>query len=104
MVCGNSHDPGQRSGLAAELVVALDNLDEDVVHRILGIGDCPQIDCVLTSLDSGHNNAGMMGLGEPVTVPTAGAVTNAVSHALGVRMTEIPITPARVLAALGGAR
>jgi xanthine dehydrogenase YagR molybdenum-binding subunit len=73
-------------------------------YRILGIGDCPQIDCVLTSIDSGFNNAGIMGLGEPVTVPTAGAVANAVSHALGVRMTEIPITPARVLAALGGAR
>jgi xanthine dehydrogenase YagR molybdenum-binding subunit len=73
-------------------------------YRILGIGDCPPIDCLLTSLDSGHNNAGMMGLGEPVTVPTAGAVANAVSHALGVRMSEIPITPARVLAALGGAR
>lgn len=73
-------------------------------YRILGIGDCPPIDCVLTSLDSGFNNAGMMGLGEPVTVPTSGAVANAVSHALGVRMTEIPITPARVLAALGGAR
>ena len=73
-------------------------------YRIVGIGDCPQIDCVLTSLDSGFNNSGIMGLGEPVTVPTAGAIANAVSHALGVRMSEIPITPARVLAALGGAR
>ncbi len=73
-------------------------------YRILGIADCPKIDCLLTSIDSGFNNAGMMGLGEPVTVPTAGAVANAVSHALGVRMTELPITPARVLAALGGAR
>ena len=73
-------------------------------YRVLGIADCPKIDCVLTSIDSGFNNAGMMGLGEPVTVPTAGAVANAVSHALGQRMTELPITPARVLAALGGAR
>ncbi len=73
-------------------------------YRILGIGDTPRIDCLLTTLDSGFNNAGMMGLGEPVTVPTAGAVANAVSHAIGVRMTEIPITPARVLAALGGVR
>jgi len=59
---------------------------------------------VLTSIDSGFNNAGMMGLGEPVTTPTAAAVANAVSHAIGVRMTELPITPARVLAALGRAR
>jgi len=69
-------------------------------YRILGMADCPKIDCLLTSIDSGFNNAGMMGLGEPVTVPTAGAVANAVSHALGVRMTELPITPARVLSAL----
>jgi len=73
-------------------------------YRIVGMADCPKIDCLLTTIDSGFNNAGMMGLGEPVTVPTSGAVANAVSHALGVRMTELPITPARVLAALRGAR
>ena len=46
------------------------------------------------------NNAGMMGLGEPATVPTAGAVANAVANAIGARVTELPITPERVLAAL----
>ncbi len=70
-------------------------------YKILGVSDCPQIDVVLTSIDSGFNNTGMMGLGEPVTVPTAGAIGNAVFHALGVRVHELPITPARVLTALG---
>lgn len=69
-------------------------------YRIAGIQDCPQIDVILTSLESGFNNAGMMGLGEPATVPTAGAVANAVANAIGARVTEIPMTPARVLAAL----
>ena len=69
-------------------------------YRVLGASDCPEIDVVLTSLDSGFNNAGMMGLGEPVTVPTAAAVANAVAHATGARVFELPITPARVLAAL----
>jgi xanthine dehydrogenase YagR molybdenum-binding subunit len=32
-------------------------------------------------------------------VPTAAAIANAVSHALGSRITDLPITPARVLAA-----
>jgi xanthine dehydrogenase YagR molybdenum-binding subunit len=73
-------------------------------YRITGMRDCPRIEAVLTRLDSGFNNAGMMGLGEPVTVPTAGAVANAVANATGVRMTEIPLTPARVLAALGRGR
>ena len=70
-------------------------------YRMLGIGDCPEIDVVLTSVASGFNNAGMMGLGEPATVATAGAVANAVMNAIGVQVTELPMTPARVLAALG---
>jgi xanthine dehydrogenase YagR molybdenum-binding subunit len=73
-------------------------------YRILGINDCPEIDVVLTSMESGFNNCGIMGLGEPATVPTAGAVANAVANAIGARLTEIPMTPARVLAALAEAR
>jgi xanthine dehydrogenase YagR molybdenum-binding subunit len=53
---------------------------------------------------NGKNNAGTMGLGEPATVPTAAAVANAVFNAIGVRMRELPITPARVLAALAAAK
>jgi xanthine dehydrogenase molybdenum-binding subunit len=33
-------------------------------------------------------------------VPTAAAIANAVYDAVGVRLTELPITPERVLAAL----
>lgn len=70
-------------------------------YRISGMADTPEIDVVLTSVASGFNNAGMMGLGEPVTVPTAGAVAGAVFNALGVQLRELPMTPGRVLAALG---
>ncbi len=69
-------------------------------YRIMGMADCPEIDVVLTSVVTGHNNAGLMGIGEPATVPTAGAVANAVFHALGVQVRQLPMTPARVLAAL----
>ncbi len=69
-------------------------------YRIMGIEDCPEIDVVLTSVVSGYSNTGMMGLGEPATVPTAGAVANAVYNAIGVQVTELPMTPARVLEAL----
>lgn len=71
-------------------------------YRIMGIEDCPEIDVVLTSVDSGFNNGGIMGLGEPAAVPTAGAVANAVYNAIGVQVTELPMTPERVLAALEG--
>jgi xanthine dehydrogenase YagR molybdenum-binding subunit len=40
-------------------------------------------------------------VGEPATVPTAAAIANAVANALGVRVTSLPITPDKVLAALG---
>jgi xanthine dehydrogenase YagR molybdenum-binding subunit len=52
----------------------------------------------------GHNNVGMMGLGEPATVPTAAAIGNAVFNAIGVRLRELPMTPDRVLAALAAAK
>ncbi len=73
-------------------------------YRIMGIKDCPEIDVVLTSVDSGFNNGGIMGLGEPAAVPTAGAVANAVYNAIGVQVTELPMTPERVLAAIEGGK
>jgi xanthine dehydrogenase YagR molybdenum-binding subunit len=46
--------------------------------------------------DTEANTTGAKGLGEPVTIPTAAAIANAVYHATGVRVTEAPITPARL--------
>jgi xanthine dehydrogenase YagR molybdenum-binding subunit len=72
-------------------------------YRIAGMADCPEIEVEFLDADNGINNAGMMGLGEPATVPTAAAVANAVFNATGVRMRELPMTPPRVLAALKAA-
>jgi xanthine dehydrogenase YagR molybdenum-binding subunit len=36
-------------------------------------------------------------------VPTAAAIANAVANAIGIRVADLPITPDRVLAALGKA-
>ena len=44
------------------------------------------------------------GIGEPATVPTAAAIANAVYNALGVRLRDLPLTPARVLSALAKQR
>jgi CO/xanthine dehydrogenase Mo-binding subunit len=50
--------------------------------------------------DTECNNTGAKGLGEPATIPTAAAIANAVCDALGVRVFDGPITPARVLETL----
>lgn len=46
--------------------------------------------------DPAANSAGAKGLGEPVTIPTAAAIANAVFHAIGVRITNTPVNPARL--------
>ena len=61
----------------------------------------PATDVVFTDVHSGRSSTGAIGLGEPATVPTAAAIANAVAHATGVRMLELPLTPEGVLAALG---
>ncbi len=50
--------------------------------------------------DSEANITGAKGLGEPVTIPTAAAVANAVYHATGIRMTASPLSPLQLNAAL----
>ncbi len=50
--------------------------------------------------DDEANLTGAKGLGEPVTIPTAAAIANAVYDAIGVRLTSTPITPSRVIDAL----
>jgi xanthine dehydrogenase YagR molybdenum-binding subunit len=69
-------------------------------YKVLGSKDTPEIVPILLDFYPGKNNAHARGIGEPATVPTAAAVANAIAHATGVRPTELPITPARLLAAL----
>ncbi len=67
-------------------------------YKLTGLADAPEIEIVLLDMPE----RGVIGIGEPVTIPTASAVANAVANALGVRVSSLPITPARVLAALAG--
>jgi xanthine dehydrogenase YagR molybdenum-binding subunit len=66
-------------------------------YKVSGISDVPEIDVTLINMPE----RGVIGIGEPATVPTAAAIGNAVANALGVRVSSLPITPAKVLAALG---
>lgn len=69
-------------------------------YKILGSRETPAIDIVLIEEYRGRNSTDAGGIGEPSTIPTAAAIANAVYNATGVRMRELPMTPARVLAAL----
>ena len=77
------------------------NLDQ---YKILGARETPMIDVILIEEYRGRNSTDAGGIGEPSTIPTAGAVANAVYNAIGVRVRELPMTPARVLAALAQQR
>ena len=72
-------------------------------YRIAGSKDVPRIEPILIEHYHGRTNTDVSGIGEPATVPTAAAVANAVYHAIGKRVRRTPMTPAQVLASLGGA-
>ncbi len=55
-------------------------------------------------VDTEVNTTGAKGLGEPVTIPTAAAVANAVYHATGLRVTTTPINPVKLCRPLAAQR
>ncbi len=65
------------------------------------IGDIPPVQSIIIEEPDAFGPHGAKGLGEHALIPTAPAILNAIRHACAVRMTRIPATPARVLAALG---
>jgi CO/xanthine dehydrogenase Mo-binding subunit len=62
--------------------------------------DVPPIDCVIIETPVPGVPYGLRGVGEVPIVPVAGAVANAIRRAIGVRVTSMPMTPERVLAAI----
>ena len=68
-------------------------------YKIPTIGDVPAIEAFFVdTADPVANHTGAKGLAEPPIIGTAPAVANAVAHALGIEISQIPLTPWRVLA------
>jgi 4-hydroxybenzoyl-CoA reductase subunit alpha len=69
-------------------------------YRIATALDMPNIDTLI--IESGEPNGpfGAKEVGEGAIMPTIPAILNAVYDATGVRITELPLTPERVLLAL----
>lgn len=64
--------------------------------------DVPPMETVMVKVPSEFGPYGAKGVGEPPVIPGGAALANAVADATGVRITTLPITPARLAAALRG--
>ena len=59
--------------------------------------DVPMIDTIIVEVPSPTHPFGVRGVGEVPIVPPCAAVANAIYRATGVRQTELPMSPRRVL-------
>jgi CO/xanthine dehydrogenase Mo-binding subunit len=69
-------------------------------YKIPGIGDIPPIENELVTAEQHSGPFGAKGLGESGTFGVSPAIANAIDDAVGVRITELPITAEAVLRAL----
>ena len=58
------------------------------------------INTVIIEVPNPRHPFGLRGVGETPIVPPLAAVANAVSHATGVRMTKLPMSPGTIMEAL----
>ena len=62
--------------------------------------DLPQIETILVEVPNAAHPLGTRGAGEIAIAPALAAVANAIYDAIGVRMTELPMSPPRLLEAI----
>jgi CO/xanthine dehydrogenase Mo-binding subunit len=69
-------------------------------YKLVTASDAPRIDVAWIETPAQNGGPkGTKGVGEPPTVPTPGAIANAIARANGGRIRELPMTPERVWAA-----
>ena len=66
--------------------------------------DMPMVECILVEVPNPGSPHGIRGVGEVPLVPPMAAIANAIYNAIGVRLGELPMSPDRVVAALGRAK
>ncbi len=59
-----------------------------------------RLDCKIIEVPSDLGPMGARGVGEPPVIATAAAIANAINDAKSVRLTRLPMTPPRILAAV----
>jgi CO/xanthine dehydrogenase Mo-binding subunit len=70
-------------------------------YRMPVASDLPEIDAVIVENPNPAHPYGVKGVGEIPLVPPLAAIANAIAHASGKRMYELPMSPPKVLKALG---
>ena len=72
-----------------------------VDYKMATMADAPPVDPILLEVWEGAGVYPACGIGESVTTCAPCAIANAVYNAIGVRIDELPITPDKVLRAIG---
>jgi len=73
-------------------------------YRMPTACDLPMIDTIIVEVPNPGHPYGVRGVGEVNIIPPAGAVANAVHQATALRLSALPMSPPRVLAALQARR
>lgn len=69
-------------------------------YRIPVASDLPMIDTIIVEVPNPAHPMGVRGVGEVGIVPPMGAIANAIEDAIGIRMTDLPMSPVRLLDAI----
>ncbi|MCP4982719.1 MAG: molybdopterin-dependent oxidoreductase [Gammaproteobacteria bacterium] len=69
-------------------------------YHLVNAPEMPPVEILLVEKNEPTGPYGAKAVGEIATIPVAPAIVNAVNHALGINLTELPITPERIVEAL----
>ncbi len=69
-------------------------------YHMANAPEMPPIDILLVEKNEPTGPFGAKAVGEIATIPVAPAIVNAVNHALGTRLSELPLTPERIVSVL----
>jgi CO/xanthine dehydrogenase Mo-binding subunit len=69
-------------------------------YRIPVTSDVPMIETIVVEVPNPNHPYGVKGVAEANIVPPMAAIANAITRAIGVRLTQLPMSPPKVLAAI----
>jgi xanthine dehydrogenase molybdenum-binding subunit len=100
-------DGGAQNGLGMALTEELYFNEDGIVqnngftdYKMLGASDMPKMTNIIVENPDPFGPFGAKGCGESALVTPVGATANAIFNAIGIQITDAPITPEKILAAL----